>query len=108
MKTETNILPKIKHDLQNHIFTLETGGLTAHLSYEICNNGLDVRHTFVPEELRGRNIASRLVKAAYDYAVENGLRPIATCSYAVIWLQRHPEYGGKTGKDYGGKGTCAI
>ena len=62
----------------------------------------------VPEELGGRGIASALVKAAYDYALENGYKPVATCSYAVVWLKRHPEYNGKTGNDFGGEGTCAV
>jgi hypothetical protein len=38
----------------------------------------------------------------------NELVPVATCSYAVKWLERHPEYNGKTGKDYAGEGTCAL
>ncbi|HAC95644.1 MAG TPA: GNAT family N-acetyltransferase, partial [Odoribacter splanchnicus] len=32
----------------------------------------------------------------------------ATCSYAVVWLQRHPEYHGHPGKDYGGCSSCAL
>ena len=35
--------------------------------------------------------AATLVKAAYDYALANGMKPKATCSYAVRWLERHPE-----------------
>jgi len=31
------------------------------------------------------------VKAAYAYAIANGMKPKATCSYAVRWLERHPE-----------------
>ena len=53
-------------------------------------------------------IASALVKVAYDYALTNELVPMATCSYAVVWLERHPEYKGKIGKDYSGERTCAL
>jgi hypothetical protein len=42
------------------------------------------------------------------FALENGYKPVATCSYAVVWLQRHPEYNGKIGNDFGGEGTCAV
>ena len=76
--------------------------------YSPNKGALDVRHTIVPDEISGRGIASALVKAAYDYALANGLVPVATCSYAVVWLERHPEYNGKTGKDYAGEGTCAL
>ena len=47
-------------------------------------------------------------KATYDYALKHHLQPIATCSYAVVWLQRHPEYHGHPGKDYGGCSSCAL
>ena len=62
----------------------------------------------VPPEIGGRGIAAQLVKATYDYALKHHLQPIATCSYAVVWLQRHPEYHGHPGKDYGGCSSCAL
>ncbi|TWV14323.1 N-acetyltransferase [Bacteroidaceae bacterium HV4-6-C5C] len=99
-------------DIQNNIekqrFETTVDGVTAYATYHIGNGGLDIRHTIVPEEIGGRGIASALVKAAYDYAIAEGLTPVATCSYAVIWLERHPEYHGKTSKDFGGEGTCAL
>ncbi|WP_321436283.1 GNAT family N-acetyltransferase [uncultured Bacteroides sp.] len=99
---------KIEHDKENGIFQMMVDGVTAYVSYRLVDGGLDIRHTIVPEELGGRGIASALVKAAYDYALENGYKPVATCSYAVVWLKRHPEYHGKTGNDFGGEGTCAV
>jgi len=42
--------------------------------------------------LEGRGIAATLVETAYKYAKKQGLRPLATCSYAVVWLKRHPEF----------------
>ena len=52
---------------------------------------VDGRTAFVPRPIEGRGIAATLVKAAYDYALANGMKPKATCSYAVRWLERHPE-----------------
>jgi len=98
----------IEHDKENEIFSVVVDGVTAHVSYKLVDGGLDIRHTIVPDEIGGRGIASALVKAAYDYALENGYIPVATCSYAVVWLQRHPEYKGKIGNDFGGEGTCAV
>ena len=98
----------IEHDKEKEIFSVVIDGVTAHVSYELTDGGLDIRHTIVPHEIGGRGIASALVKAAYDYALENGYKPVATCSYAVVWLQRHPEYSGKIGNDFGGEGTCAV
>ncbi|WP_321478454.1 GNAT family N-acetyltransferase [uncultured Bacteroides sp.] len=98
----------ITHDKQKKIFEVVVDGSTAYVSYDLVDGGLDIRHTIVPDEIGGRGIASALVKAAYDYALENNYAPVATCSYAVTWLKRHPEYKGKTGVDYGGEGTCAL
>lgn len=89
-------------------FEVKQGGMRAYLSYHISNGQLDVRHTYVPDGMRGQGVASFLVKAAYDYAKASGLTPVATCSYAVVWLERHPEYGGSASADYAGPDTCAL
>lgn len=102
------MIMNIEHDKEKEIFSVVVDGVTAHVSYKLIDGGLDIRHTIVPDEIGGRGIASALVKAAYDYALENGYKPVATCSYAVVWLQRHPEYNGKIGNDFGGEGTCAV
>jgi len=99
---------KIEHDKERRTFQTLVDGITAYVSYRLVDDGLDIRHTIVPDEIGGRGIASALVKAAYDYALKNGYKPVATCSYAVVWLQRHPEYNGKIGNDFGGEGTCAL
>lgn len=99
---------KIEHDPQKGVFWTTVDGYTAYVSYKLIDGGLDIRNTIVPDEIGGRGIASALVKAAYDYAVANRLTPVATCSYAVKWLERHPEYQGKTGNDFAGEGSCAL
>ncbi len=97
----------ITHNKEQCCFEAFLEGERAFLTYEIYDNSLDVRKTLVPEVFRGQGIASKLVKAAYDYAQEQGLKCIATCSYAVVWLQRHPEYQGSASSDYV-EGSCAV
>lgn len=99
---------QIQHDASRCRFFLEEEGALAYVDYKIEEGGLDIRHTIVPEVIGGRGIASQLVGAAYDYARANGLKPVATCSYAVRWLERHPEYQGATSCDYAGEGSCAL
>lgn len=99
---------EITHDETLGNFETVVDGYRAFLSYKTDRGGLDVRHTYVPEELRGQGVASALVQAAYDYALSKGLKPVASCSYAVTWLKRHPAYQGKTGSDYCGPGSCAL
>ena len=82
---------EIEHQPEQKLLKTEVEGRTAFVQYRLLNGGLDIIHTIVPRPLEGQGIAAALVKAAYDYAVANGLKPKATCSYAVAWLQRHPE-----------------
>lgn len=99
---------EIIHHPENHTFQTTVDGCTAYVTYSVQNGELDIRHTIVPPEIRGRGIAAQLVKSACDYAVSQHLTAVATCSYAVVWLQRHPEYHGKTGKDYNGRNSCCL
>lgn len=81
---------KITHRLEKKRFETEQEGLTAFVQYRLLDDGLDIIHTIVPSPLEGRGIAAALVHTAYQYAKGNGLKPLATCSYAATWLQRHP------------------
>ena len=81
---------QIDHNPERNLFTTEVDGRTAYVQYDIHDGCLDILHTIVPGPIEGRGIASALCKSAYTYARENGLKPAATCSYAVSWLQRHP------------------
>lgn len=82
----------IEHYPEKYRFEIKQNGLTAFVQYRLVGNNLDIIHTIVPEPLEGQGIAASLVKAAFDYALANGMKPRATCSYAVAWLKRHPEY----------------
>ena len=98
----------IIHDTMAHRFQVEVDGFIGHVDYQLVEGDLDVRHTIVPKEIGGRGIAGALVKAAYDYALQEHLRCVATCSYAVKWLEKHPEYNGEKGCDFAGEGSCAL
>lgn len=80
---------KVIHDEAARRFEIRTEGYTAHLSYIIRGKIMDIVHTFVPEQLRGRGIAAALVEAAYEYALEEGYSFQATCPYARTWINRN-------------------
>lgn len=82
----------IVHHPEKYSFEFKKDGMVAFVQYRLVGNNLDVIHTIVPEPLEGQGIAASLVKAAFDYALENQLTPRATCSYAVAWLKRHQDY----------------
>lgn len=98
---------EIRHDKESGCFDTVIDGHRAYVIYDIYDGCLDIRRTLVPEALGGKGLAGQLVKAAYDYARSEGLICKGTCSYAVVWLQRHPEYEGSASEDYK-EGGCAI
>jgi len=83
----------IVHDQEQKKFSLFIDGKEALLTYTICEDGIiDFTHTFVPPELRGGNRAARLAEAALRFAVDNGYRIKATCSYIKNYIRSHPRY----------------
>ena len=72
---------EIIHQPEQKLFKTEVDGRTAFVQYRLIGDSLDIIHTIVPQPIEGRGIA-------------NGMKPKATCSYAVKWLERHPEING--------------
>ncbi len=84
----------VMHEKSSQQFVAVVEGKTAYLDYDILNNGtlLDYHHTFVPPELRGRNIAQDIVKFALEYAKQNHLHIKPSCPYVERYIEKHPEY----------------
>ncbi|NWF90449.1 MAG: N-acetyltransferase [Ignavibacteriaceae bacterium] len=83
---------EILHDEHQQKFYVITENLESHLHYVKLDNILDLNHTYVPYQLRGKGIAGKLVEAALEYAKQNGFKIIPSCSYVDVYFQRHPEY----------------
>ena len=49
-------------------------------------------HTFVPDEMRGRGIAGKLVDALIADAREQGFRIAPECSYVAAAFRRNPDW----------------
>ena len=53
---------------------------------------VNIRRTFVDDSLRGQGVAGKLLEAAAVYLAEQNKKVVPTCSYAVKWFEKHPEY----------------
>ena len=58
----------------------------------IDENTVDINHTFVDPSLRGQNVADSLMGAAAAHLLAGDKKAVLTCSYAVKWFEKHPEY----------------
>ena len=69
-----------------------SGNVIAEVTFPSEDGVSTIDHTFVDPSLRGEGIAGKLVKLAADKILAEGTKIAATCSYAVAWFKRHPEY----------------
>lgn len=82
----------IKNDLMKR-FELHIEDKIAVLEYqEQENNVLAFTRTYVPTELRGRNIAAILTKFALDDAHIQGKKVVPQCSYVATYIKRNKQY----------------
>jgi hypothetical protein len=82
----------IEHDAAAGQFTATVDGQVCLLQYRLKSGVMKVVHTEVPPDLAGHGIAGDLMRAALELALRNGWRVFPACSYAVAFLERHPEY----------------
>lgn len=75
-----------------HRFELDVEGQTAFANYRETPQALIITHTETPRSLRGRGIASELVKGALEMIRADGHKVIAGCGFVVDYLDKHPEY----------------
>ena len=84
-----NTAMQVSHNEQAGSFEVFVDGHRAHLDYrKVDENTLDYCHTYVPNELRGKGLAAVVTAAALDYARENGLTVIPSCSYVEVYMKR--------------------
>ena len=79
----------------NRIFiTDDNGELLAQITYPDTDkpNVVDINHTFVSPALRGQGMADKLMTAAVEQIRKTQRKCRVSCSYAVTWMQRHPEW----------------
>lgn len=77
------------HDTDRHQFKTDSENACAYLAYAYSGSDvIDIHTTYVPEALRGKNIAGELVAAAIDFAKQNNLKIIPTCSYVARYMER--------------------
>lgn len=78
---------------KNRVFLENAEGkLVAEITFPKEHEGVvNINHTFVDASLRGQGMAGKLMDAAVREIESQGLKAIATCTYAIAWLEQNPE-----------------
>ena len=81
----------VEHQPEQGRFKVVVDGHLGVAEYRVANGVLAITHTEVAPELGGRGIAGALMQAVLAHAGAQGLKVHPLCSYAVSYMQRHPE-----------------
>jgi len=73
-------------------FEMDVDGAVAFANYRLTPQAVIITHTETPRALRGRGIATELIKGALDLIRADGRKVIAGCGFVVDYLYKHPEF----------------
>ncbi len=77
----------IEHQQARHRFIIAVAGYEAVLEYRLNGKHIDFSRTFVPNELRGKGLAERLVRHGLKWAKAQDFEIDASCWYVQKFLK---------------------
>ncbi|MFI5237410.1 MAG: GNAT family N-acetyltransferase [Ignavibacteriales bacterium] len=83
---------KVIHDKAKSQFIMIVDGNKSFVDYLIENNKMYLHHTYTHPELRGKGYAAQVVTAALEYAEENNLKVVPSCTYVLAFISRNRKY----------------
>lgn len=87
------MMSDIRNNESLHRYELDAEGQSAVAYYKLAPGVITLTHTETPVVLRGRGIASRLVRGALEDARARGLKVVPKCPFVSAYMARHPEFG---------------
>ncbi|MEJ2113908.1 MAG: GNAT family N-acetyltransferase [Flavobacteriaceae bacterium] len=84
--------PDVIHEKENDRFIIYSEGKESFIEYRINDDEINLYHTYTDPGLRGKGLAALVVRAAFEYAKENNLKVLPTCSYVQAFIKRNDEY----------------
>src|SRR3954447_24817794 len=100
MKTQitgNSRMTAVRDNKAQNRFELDVEGAVAFANYRQTPSAVIITHTETPGALRGRGIASELVKGALELIRADGRKVIAGCGFVVDYLRKNLEFADLTG-----------
>lgn len=82
----------IIHEKENERFVIYLNGNEVYVEYTLAGKEINLYHTYTHPALRGKGLAAHVVRAAFEFAKENNLKVIPTCSYVQSFIAKSAEY----------------
>ena len=89
---QDEIMASVRDNVAQSRFELDVEGSTAFANYRLTPSAVIITHTETPRALRGRGIASELVRGALELIRADGRKVVAGCSFVADYLRKHPEF----------------
>uniref|UniRef100_A0A1B6MSV0 Protein NATD1 n=1 Tax=Graphocephala atropunctata TaxID=36148 RepID=A0A1B6MSV0_9HEMI len=70
----------------------EDGSEMAMVLYEQQKGILNLHHTEVPEQLRGKSVGHDLAKEVFEYCSARNLKVLLTCEFLQKFYEENPQY----------------
>ncbi len=83
--------PPIEHSPQAGQFQTAGDPQQGVLQYRVADGVMSIVHTEVTPDRRGHGVAAALMHAAIAHARAGTLKVRPLCSYASLYMKRHPE-----------------
>lgn len=84
---------EFKHESNRIFLENEEGKTIAEVTFpEASDNKVNIDRTFVDGSLRGQGVADKLLTELAAELKSKNKKAVPTCSYAVGWFEKHPEY----------------
>ena len=96
-----NDSPQITDNQDRSRFELYQDGRLAELQYRQNGKRFVLLHTEVPVQLEGHGLGGKLVTAAIERAVREGMTVVPLCPFARGWLERNPDIAAQATIDWG-------
>ncbi len=89
---------QVRDNKSQRRFELDVEGKVAFANYRLLPGTIVITHTETPPALRGRGIASELVRGALEMIRADGQKVVAGCGFVVDYLDKHPEFADLVGR----------
>ena len=84
---------EIIHDKEHNKFYLIKDGMESNVKYSMRDEKtIEYWRVYVPSEQRGKGQAAELAEAALNYAIQNNLSVIPSCSYMESYISRNDKF----------------
>ncbi|MFV0597554.1 GNAT family N-acetyltransferase [Shewanella sp.] len=87
MSERAPIEAAVEHQQDRQRFVIPVDGYEAVLEYQLNGQHIDFNRTFVPDELRGKGLAERLVRHGLKWAKAQDYEIRASCWYVQKFLK---------------------